>query len=642
MLSAVFSLLIVGVFAFVGGWQRRWISDDGLIVLRTVRNLLAGHGPVFNAGERVEANTSTLWQYLIYLVALFSDARLEMIAMWLALIFTTAALAISVWATAGLHRGRPGLLLLPVGGIIYLALPPARDFATSGLEWGLSLLWISVLWWLLVRWIRPRATGRHHLTGPGPDTATYLLAFWCGLSWLVRPELALYGGLAGIVLLVTARSWGQAAGILAVALPVPAAYQIFRMGYYGLITPHTAVAKSASDSEWARGWDYVQDLTGPYGLWLALGIGVLIAGIAAWRVTAGQGGVARADAAGENAVGEDVAPRQAPVAERTGRMRPRTPLGIIVLIVLAALLHFLYVIRVGGDFMHGRMLLLPLFALLLPIAVVPVLDLHRFSPRHDLPLIIGVVAVGWWAVLVLLDGHELDWEEEYADELGIVDERDFWTYATNREQGDPPLLAEDFLATDRMNNFADGARWAVDGHEGTMLLIGIGEEPGFSWITTPRIPLDSDLNHLAPPVSFINLGMTSMNTPLEMRVLDTVGLSTPLAARQPRDEDGRVGHDKWLPLEWQIADSPADIGQLPPWVDRETTALARQALRTPEIAELLASYRAPLTPQRFLDNIVFSLNGGRSLELSSDPTDYVGAGDGSFGDHGPQIAWPSD
>jgi arabinofuranosyltransferase len=28
-----------------GIWQRRWIADDGLIVLRTVRNLLAGNGP---------------------------------------------------------------------------------------------------------------------------------------------------------------------------------------------------------------------------------------------------------------------------------------------------------------------------------------------------------------------------------------------------------------------------------------------------------------------------------------------------------------------------------------------------------------------------------------------------------------------
>ena len=63
-LSALAAALVAGVFAFWGGWTRRWMSDDGLIVLRTVRNILAGNGPVFNAGERVEANTSTLWQYL--------------------------------------------------------------------------------------------------------------------------------------------------------------------------------------------------------------------------------------------------------------------------------------------------------------------------------------------------------------------------------------------------------------------------------------------------------------------------------------------------------------------------------------------------------------------------------------------------
>ena len=66
--SGVGAALLLAVLAFIGGWRRRWMSDDGLIVLRTVRNLLAGNGPVFNAGERVEANTSTLWQYLIYLV----------------------------------------------------------------------------------------------------------------------------------------------------------------------------------------------------------------------------------------------------------------------------------------------------------------------------------------------------------------------------------------------------------------------------------------------------------------------------------------------------------------------------------------------------------------------------------------------
>ena len=78
-LSGVISAVVVAALGFYGGWQRRWMSDDGLIVLRTVRNLLAGNGPVFNAGERVETNTSTLWQYIIYIGALISGSRLETI-----------------------------------------------------------------------------------------------------------------------------------------------------------------------------------------------------------------------------------------------------------------------------------------------------------------------------------------------------------------------------------------------------------------------------------------------------------------------------------------------------------------------------------------------------------------------------------
>ena len=84
-LSALASVIVIGVFSFWGGFARRWISDDGLIVLRTVRNLEEGNGPVFNAGERVEANTSTLWQYLILLVRWVTNAPLESIAVNLGL-----------------------------------------------------------------------------------------------------------------------------------------------------------------------------------------------------------------------------------------------------------------------------------------------------------------------------------------------------------------------------------------------------------------------------------------------------------------------------------------------------------------------------------------------------------------------------
>src|SRR5690606_346614 len=133
-----------------------WIADDGLIVLRTVRNLLAGNGPVFNAGERVEANTSTLWTYLVYVGALIGGpVRMEYVVLVLALVLSVAGVVLAMLGAGRLYapslQGRRALML-PAGVLVYIALPPARDFATSGLENGLVLAYLGLLWWMMVAW----------------------------------------------------------------------------------------------------------------------------------------------------------------------------------------------------------------------------------------------------------------------------------------------------------------------------------------------------------------------------------------------------------------------------------------------------------------------------------------------------------
>ena len=123
------SVAVVAVLFGWGAWQRRWIADDGLIVLRTVRNLLAGNGPVFNQGERVEANTSAVWTYLMYVgSAVGRPLRMEYVALALALGLTVLGVAMLMLGTgrlfapslrgpardhaagrgAGLHRGAAG------------------------------------------------------------------------------------------------------------------------------------------------------------------------------------------------------------------------------------------------------------------------------------------------------------------------------------------------------------------------------------------------------------------------------------------------------------------------------------------------------------------------------------------------------
>lgn len=126
-----------------------------------------------------------------------------------------------------------------------------------------------------------------------------------------------------------------------------------------------------------------------------------------------------------------------------------------------------------------------------------------------------------------------------------------------------------------------------------------------------------------PTVYFLSLGLTSMNAPLEVRVLDEIGLSNPLAARQPRIEGGRIGHDKSLGVAWQIADSAVDIDSLLLGQDKDSAWQARTALNDANFQKLFATYRQPLTWGRFLENIKFSLTEGRTLTFSSDPGDYL-------------------
>ena len=594
-LSLLLSALVAGAFAFWGGFSRRWMSDDGLIVLRTVRNILAGNGPVFNIGERVEANTSTLWQYLIVAFSWVPGMRLEDVAMWLALIFTVIAAVVGTIA-AGRLWGQH--MVLPFGIIIYLALPPARDFATSGLEWGLSLAWLAVWFALLVRWAEDSER----------TSALYWLAFWAGLSWLVRPELALYGGLTGVLLLaLNRRNWRRIGGILAAALPLPAAYEIFRMGYYGLLTPHTAVAKSASESAWRTGAVYVWDTMRPYGLWLPL---IVAFGFGAWFVYQRAG-------------------KQALVA---------------ILAFGCGALHLIYVVKVGGDFMHGRMVLLPLFAMLLPVMAVP------------LTVVTGVATTGLviWAGLVIQRSHDLGFDpfDKNPITLTIVDEREFWTAVLLRESGNPPRYAEDFLASDMMTNWTDVWDKALidDSRTAALSLILVQEDPNvFQWEPRSRMTgedAQTDLGQMPITAYHVNLGMTGMNASLDARVLDSVGLTTPLAARQPREPGGRIGHDKHLPLHWQMADTGVDVEELPEYVDKQLVRQARAALRTPEINELLATYREPMSAKRFVKNMGWALTKGRTMEVNDNPDVYldpdtltrIAAGE-DVGLHGPRVYW---
>jgi arabinofuranosyltransferase len=586
--SLLASVVVVTLLFGWGAWQRRWIADDGLIVLRTVRNLLAGNGPVFNVGERVEANTSTLWTYLLYLGGLVGGpVRLEYVALALALALSLLGVVFLMLGAARLYApsllGRRALLL-PAGALVYIAVPPARDFATSGLENGLALAYLGLLWWMMVRWAQQSATGRGFTAG---------LAFVAGLSVLVRPEFALVGGGALIMMLIAVRGWGPRVLIVVAGGFLPVAYQIFRMGYYGLVVPGTALAKDASGKKWSQGFVYLENFNRPYLLWLAaillvvLGVLVLAGRRQPWWIRA----PARTD------------------RRRLAGFVQSQPV-VVVFFVVSGLLQAAYWIRQGGDFMHGRVLLAPLFCVLAPVAVIPVVLPER---RQRSVVLAGATASVWAAValwaLWAANSPGMGADATKVTYSGIVDERRFYAQATGNAH---PMTASDYLDYPRMRSVIE----AIDNTPEGALLLPSGNYT--QWDVVPAIPPPPPAPGVPPDpkaaqngphtVFFTNLGMLGMNVGLDVRVLDQIGLANPLAAHTARLQDARIGHDKDLFPDWVVADGPwlKQHPFLPPYLDQDWVTEAQAALKCPTTDAVLTSIRGPLTVRRFLSNILHS------------------------------------
>jgi arabinofuranosyltransferase len=597
-------LVVAGLFGW-GAWQRRWIADDGLIVLRTVRNLLAGNGPVFNAGERVEANTSTLWTYLVTFGAwIGGSVRLEYVVLAFALILSVAGVVLAMLGTGRLYapslQGRRALLL-PAGALVYIAIPPARDFATSGLENGLVLAYLGLLWWMMVCWSQalrayPADGGA---SGDTPDNVPGrffegALAFVAGLSVLVRPELALIGGVALVMMLVAARGWRRRVLITVAGGLLPVAYQIFRMGYYALIVPGTAVAKDATGSKWSQGLTYLANFNQPYLLWVPavllalLGLVLVTTRSRPWWLH-----------------------RQVPRGYGWLRRTVQSPPAVVAFMVLSGLIQGIYWVRQGGDFMHGRVLLTPVFCVLAPVAVIPLVlpDGTRFTRETGYLLaaatsVLWAAVVGWsvWAA----NSPGMGADATRVTYTGIVDERRFYSQATGHAH---PLTAADYLDYPRMRAVLTALENTPDG----ALLLPSGNYD--QWDVVPAIPPPPDLTpearkaYQAPhTVFFTNMGMLGMNVGLDVRVIDQIGLTNPLAAHTERLTDGRIGHDKNLFPDWAVAEGPflKEHPYVPPYLDEDWIAQAQVALTCPATDAVLNSVRGELTPRRFLSNLVHS------------------------------------
>jgi arabinofuranosyltransferase len=211
---------------------------------------------------------------------------------------------------------------------------------------------------------------------------------------------------------------------------LPIAYELFRMGYYGLLFPGTALAKDASGNKWAQGWVYLVNFDEPYLLWLP----ALLLGVLALPILASRGKpwwIRRGAPSGYSSIARMV----------------QSPAAVVLFILVSGLLQACYWIRQGGDFMHGRVLLTPMFCLLAPVAVIPVLvpDGTKFSRGTGYQLaavtsMLWLAVVGWslWAA----NAGGMGSDATRVTYTGIVDERRFYSQATGNAH---PLTAADYL-----------------------------------------------------------------------------------------------------------------------------------------------------------------------------------------------------
>lgn len=579
---SVVAMAIPVLAMIILGWTLRWMSDDGWINIRVLSQFFDGNGPVFNKGERVEVGTSTIWLGILMAAHVVAPGvEISVLAMPLGVLFTGLGV---LWMTLGSARlmttgEHKALALVPLGTLALVAIPPMWDFATSGLETGLNFGWLGACFWLLARRLTTEGSGEKAAWRP------IWPALVIGLGWLIRPDAALYTVFFGLALLIQSKrsilSW---LGALVAAFAIPAAYQIFRMGYYAALVPNTALAKDAVRSQFIEGLYYLLDYVQLYAIWFPVLIALLVC-LDHWR--------------------------WAWQTRQWGR------LALLVLPGVAAVLHLSYIVRVGGDFMHARFLLPGTMALLMPVGVVAITE-----KRRNALMVLAALTLGW-AVAIASGTRtryvaKIDIMNEFngrPERLGVANEREWWTHFTLTKK---TVHKSDWQGT----VFADfGVQAQRDLERGYTYYL----EPG--WLEhvmstgTPdeRGRLAAAMNNpFTPPSDYLhtntgrgvyikhqNMGVVSLFAGNDVKVVDEHALTDAVTARAKPDPitrpEYRLGHSRKL-ADWRVARYAA------PNAVTETHHVenARAALKCGDLARLQRAITQPMTKDRFINNVKMS------------------------------------
>ena len=200
-----------------------WLNDDIMLTLRTVLNFINGHGLVFNIGERVQAYTHPLW-FFILSGAIFTTQEVFYTTLLTNSFFSVVSIFIIIKAY-GIHRLPLSLYLL---FFVFLTLSVCFiDYTSSGLENGLGFFLFSLLFYYINKnkWIFiPIISGFLFLT-----RMDYVI--------LIAPFLIYYAFFKKDLLKNKILS-------LSTFISITFGWLIFSLVYYGSLFPNTYYAKT--------------------------------------------------------------------------------------------------------------------------------------------------------------------------------------------------------------------------------------------------------------------------------------------------------------------------------------------------------------------------------------------------------------
>ena len=342
--------IVVGLALLYAAWRAislAWVGDDAFISFRYARNLVDGHGLVYNVGETVEGYTNFLWTMLIAAGMLIGLEPVGL-SQALGIVSYLATALILVFLSWKLWRNwnTPGMAVVPLAALAVLVQRDSHVYATSGLETAATTALVTLGFYLLVLGRRPRA-----FLGAGLTLVAAVMS---------RPDAAIFY-VMGLVFVAAAQKprLPSLAAYLAPLLIIYVPYWVWRFTYYGYPFPNTYYAKSAYASYYSQGLIYLWLYFKTYYVLLVLPLAGIPLAVTSLRPF---------------------------VKERSIGLLPAR-IGLLGLLFIIPFLF--YVARVGGDFMFARFLIpiTPISFLLFEASLV------RFSRRLSLSLLISLLIV---------------------------------------------------------------------------------------------------------------------------------------------------------------------------------------------------------------------------------------------------------